>query len=163
MSFTYPERVRRLIDLPERDQWHLALWIYRPGKARRSRRPPRDEPELIERQRTAGHRVRGRLADPYRAAKHPLAGTLLRRAIIENTLDGAKILPLQTCRPTPPRMLVARVKHPGLWYFRDAQDLRQPPARQAWPKSWLLGSGSRVVGKLTLIPRRGPPSVPSLK
>ena len=56
MSFTYPERVRRLIDLPERDQWHLALWIYRPGKARRSRRPPRDEPELIERQRTAGHR-----------------------------------------------------------------------------------------------------------
>ena len=25
MSFTYSERVRRLIDLPERDQWHLAL------------------------------------------------------------------------------------------------------------------------------------------
>jgi len=27
MSFTYPERIRRLIDLPERDRWHLALWI----------------------------------------------------------------------------------------------------------------------------------------
>ena len=64
MSFTYPERVRRLIDLPNVTN---GTWIYRPGKARRSRRPPRDEPELIERQRTAGHRVRGRLADPHRA------------------------------------------------------------------------------------------------
>ena len=25
MRFTYPERIRRLIDLPERDRWHLAL------------------------------------------------------------------------------------------------------------------------------------------
>ena len=34
MSFTYPERIRKLIDLPERDRWHLALWICPPGKAR---------------------------------------------------------------------------------------------------------------------------------
>jgi hypothetical protein len=25
MRFTYPERIRRLIDLPERDRWHLVL------------------------------------------------------------------------------------------------------------------------------------------
>jgi hypothetical protein len=25
MRFTYQERIRRLIDLPERDRWHLAL------------------------------------------------------------------------------------------------------------------------------------------
>jgi hypothetical protein len=24
MRFTYPERIRRLIDLPERDQWQLS-------------------------------------------------------------------------------------------------------------------------------------------
>ena len=48
-----------------------------------------------------------------------------------------EILPLQTCCPTSPRMLVARGKHPGLRYLRDARDLRQPAARQAWPKGWL--------------------------
>ena len=45
----------------------LSAWICRPGKARGHDGPPRDEPELIERQQTAGHRVRGRLADPHRA------------------------------------------------------------------------------------------------
>jgi hypothetical protein len=25
MRFIYPERIRRLIDLPERDRWHLVL------------------------------------------------------------------------------------------------------------------------------------------
>jgi hypothetical protein len=63
--------------------------------------------------------------------KHPLAATLLRRAMIEDTLE---ILPLQTRSPTPPRVRVARVKYPGLWHFRDTRDLRQPSARQAWPK-----------------------------
>ena len=38
-----------------------------------------------------------------------------------------------------------------LWRFRNTRDLRQPSARQAWPKGWLLGSDSRVVGKPTLI------------
>src|SRR5258708_1171012 len=47
MSFTYPERIRRLIDLPERDRWHLALCICPPSKAPTSttrRLPPPHQP-----------------------------------------------------------------------------------------------------------------------
>jgi hypothetical protein len=67
MRFTYPERIRTLIDLPERDQWHLALGSVAQVTPGDHDGPPRDEPELRERQQTAGHRVRGRLADPRRA------------------------------------------------------------------------------------------------
>src|SRR5580693_8996652 len=67
MRFTYPERIRRLIDLPERDRWLLALGSAAQVRPGGPRRPPRDEPELIERQQTAGQRIRGRLTDPHRA------------------------------------------------------------------------------------------------
>jgi hypothetical protein len=34
MRFTYPEPIRRLVDLPERDPMALSPWICRPGEAR---------------------------------------------------------------------------------------------------------------------------------
>jgi uncharacterized protein DUF6880 len=46
--------------------------------------------------------------------KHPLAASLLRRAMIEDTLNGTKSSRYKHAARHLPRMLVARVKHPGL-------------------------------------------------
>jgi hypothetical protein len=88
--------------------------------------------------------------------KHPLAATLLRRAMIEDTLDGAKSTRykhaarhLLECRS-----LAAGI--PGLRDVRDARRLRQPPARQARPEDRLLEPGERGVRGSRLTVRLGP-------
>ena len=64
---------------------------------------------------------------------HPLAATLLRRAMIEDTLGGAKSKRYRHAVRHLGRVSVPGISHQRLRPVRDARGLRRSPAGRTWP------------------------------
>ena len=77
--------------------------------------------------------------------KYPMAATLLRRAMIEDTLNGAKST---RYKHAARHLLECASLAPSIQDFglRNARSLRWPSARQAWPKSGFWGQLTEASG-----------------
>jgi hypothetical protein len=74
---------------------------------------------------------------------HPLAATLLRRAMIEDTLERRQVEALPACRASSGGMPGTGVRHQQLRRVRDALDLRFASPRQPQPEIGFLDADRR--------------------
>ena len=89
------------------------------------------------------------LLDPAAKAlegKHPLAATLLRRAMIEDTLNGAKSKRYRHAARHMLECQALRLEHRGLCRLRNSRRLRQAHPRQTWPQNRFLEPCRRAHG-----------------